>query len=64
MSRFDITCCKLLLIVGGMVLVLAELCLLLDAVLTGTAASPVLSRALLLVAGLLVVVLALRVQRR
>lgn len=63
MSRFDITGCKLILALAGMVLVFAEICLLLDAVLFGATGGTLLARVLILVAGLLVVVLALRVRR-
>ena len=65
MSRFDITFCKLILVLAGMLIVAVELCLLLDELLTGVSGSfPAWMRGLILVAGLLIVMLALRVRRR
>ena len=65
MSRFDITFCKLILVLAGMLIVVVELCLLLDELFTGVGGSyPAWVRGLILVAGLLIVILALRVRWR
>ena len=65
MSRLDIIFCKLILILAGMLIVVAELCLLLDALCTGSCGSNLAwARGLFLVAGLLIVVLGIRVRQR
>ena len=64
MSRLDIIICKLILVIAGMLIVAAELCLLVHGLLTGIDGNTVSARALFLVAGLLLVTLALRVRRR
>ena len=65
MSRFDIISCKLILVIAGMLIVVAELCLLLHELYTGASGSNVAwARCLFLVAGLLILVFALRVRRR
>jgi len=65
MSRFDIICFKLILVFAGLVIVAVEVCLLAGELLTGISGShPAWLRGLVLVAGLVIVVLALRVKRR
>ena len=65
MNRFDITFWKAILILAGMLIVAAEICLLLHGLLTGFSGSEAAwARLLFLVAGFLLVVLALRLKRR
>ena len=65
MTQIDIICIRLIIVLTGMRIVVAELCLLLDALLTGSGGSRLAwARGLFLVAGFLVAVLALRVRQR
>ena len=64
MLQFDIITCKVLLVLAGVVLILAEVCLIAYSLAAGIEGPfPAWVRGLVLVAGLLVIILALRVQR-
>ena len=63
MSKLDIRFCRLILVVGGLIIVISELCLLLDQWFTGyQGLFPVWVKILILAGGLLVIVLALAVR--
>jgi uncharacterized membrane protein YhaH (DUF805 family) len=67
MSRLDITFCQLILVGGGLIIIVVELCLLADELLTGASFGfPAWARCLGLLAGLalIVAVLAVRVKRK
>jgi len=59
MRLFDIISCKVILVLAGLVIVLAEVCLLVYGLLTGAEAIWMSVRGLVLISGLLVIVLAL-----
>ena len=63
MRLFDIISCKVILVLAGLVIVMAEVCLLVYGLLTGAEAIWMSVRALVLVSGLLVIVLALASRR-
>ena len=63
MSKLDIRFCKLTLIGAGLVIVVAELCLLADQYMTGfQGLFPAWAKVLILTAGLGVILLALAVE--
>ena len=63
MPKLDIRFCKLILIVGGLIVVIAELCLLLDQYFTGVQGLfPAWAKGLVLVAALAVIVATLAVR--
>ena len=63
MNKLDIRFCKLILVVGGLIIVISELCLLLDQWFTGYhGLFPVWVKILIVTAGLGVILLALAVE--
>ena len=65
MTRLDIMFCKIILVGGGLIIIIAELCLLLDELFTGASYGfPAWARGLILVAALVMIVAVLSVRRK